>query len=183
MSLRYFITDGHSLDAIARVLAAGIEWVQIREKHLSARDLSVLVRNVMRLNNPHGSKILVNDRADISVACGAHGVHLRSRSIAPAVIRKISPPDFLIGVSCHSTGDVIQAEDEGADFVVFGPVFETPGKGASTGLRALAQAAHSVSIPVLALGGVTRDRIPDCLRLGAAGVAGIRIFQDLTHTI
>jgi thiamine-phosphate pyrophosphorylase len=178
MSVRYFITDGHSLESISRIMQAGIERIQIREKRLSAKDLCALVRQVMSLSNPHGTKVLINDRADIAIAYGAHGVHLRSGAVAPDLIRRIAPAGFLIGVSCHSIDEVRQAADEGADFGVFGPVFETPGKGEPVGLRTLAQAVHSVSMPLLALGGVTPERVTACLRTGAAGVAGIRLFQD-----
>jgi thiamine-phosphate pyrophosphorylase len=178
MSIRYFITDGHSLESIAWIMQAGIERIQIREKHLSGRDLCALVRQVMSLSNPHGTKVLVNDRVDIAIACGANGVHLRSGAVAPHWIRGIAPAGFLIGVSCHSIDEVAQAADEGADFAAFGPVFETPGKGEPAGLRALAQAVHSVSLPLLALGGITPERVTACLRTGAAGVAGIRLFQD-----
>ncbi len=175
MSLRYCITNRTPLAEIARILLAGVELLQIREKHLSTRELSAHIGAVLRLDNPRGTKILVNDRADVALACGAHGVHLRSDSIAPTSLRTIAPPGFLIGVSCHSIADIEAAE--GADFVVLAPIFDSPGKGAPLGLRYLAQAVHSTNIPVLALGGVSAERIPVCLRLGAAGVAGIRLFQ------
>lgn len=188
MSLRYYITDGRALPAkedllrsIENAMSAGIELIQIRERDLCARDLSALVRAALRLANFHDTRILVNDRADIALACGAHGIHLRSRSIAPRTLRKITPPGFLIGVSCHSLSDLAAAE--GADFAVYGPIFETPGKAKPIGLRALAEATHASSIPVLALGGVTADRAPLCLRLGAAGVAGIRLFQTPTSPL
>lgn len=175
MSLRYCITDRTPLSGIAKILAGGVELLQIREKHLSTRDLASHVTAVLRLDNPHGTRILVNDRADVALACGAHGVHLRSNSIAPSVLRKITPPGFLIAVSCHSISGLESAA--GADFAVLSPIFASPGKGAPLGLRYLAQAVHSTSLPVLALGGITAERVPVCLRLGAAGVAGIRLFQ------
>jgi thiamine-phosphate pyrophosphorylase len=176
LSLRYLITDRTPLSVLARALSSGIEYIQIREKHLSTRDLAFHVRAVLHLDNPHGTRILVNDRADVALACGAHGVHLRSDSIAPVTLRNIAPPGFLIAVSCHSVQEI--EASSGADFVVLGPIFETPGKGAPLGLRYLAHAVHSTTTPVLALGGVTRERVPVCLRLGAAGVAGIRLFQS-----
>lgn len=176
MSLRYCITDRTPLAAIAKILASGVELLQIREKHLSTRALAAHVSAVLKLDNPHGTRILVNDRTDVALACGAHGVHLRANSIAPSVLRNITPPGFVIGVSCHSISDFEHAA--GADFVVLSPIFDSPGKGAPLGLRYLAQAVHSTSMPVLALGGVTAERIPVCLRLGAAGVAGIRLFHE-----
>jgi thiamine-phosphate pyrophosphorylase len=170
---RYCITD--SLDVAGRAARDGVEMIQIRAKQLSARDLTDLARGAVALRG--GSPILVNTRIDVALACGAQGVHLPAGSVAPGLIRRITPPGFLIGVSCHTVEELRAAENEGADFAVYGPVFETVTKSVvPIGLEALRLATASVRLPVYALGGVTAANASLCIEAAAAGVAGISLF-------
>jgi thiamine-phosphate pyrophosphorylase len=171
---RYCITD--SPEVAARAASDGVEMIQIRAKELSTRALMDLARGAVE--HARRSQILVNTRTDVALACGAHGVHLPAGSIAPHTIRRIAPAGFLIGVSCHTVDELRSAENEGADFAVFGPVFASITKSVvPLGLEALRLATSSVLLPVYALGGVTARNAPLCIEAGAAGVAGISLFN------
>ena len=181
------------LDTIRAAAVAGVDWVQIREKDLSARELLGLVRQAVALasvrpgeTHPGSVQMIVNDRLDVALAAGAAGVHLGHAS-APTreVVRWCragnAPADFLIGVSCHSLKGAQEAESAGASYTYFGPIYETPSKipfGKPHGLEELAQVANAVSIPVIAIGGINASNAADCLRAKAAGIAAIRMVQD-----
>lgn len=185
--IRCYITDRRTLrgetlvEAVARNLQGEPDWIQIREKDLPARELFALVRSLTALPNPRGVKLIVNSRADVALAAGASGVHLPSGSPPASHWRAIAPAGFLIGVSCHSIDEVREAAQEGAAYVLFGPVFAPLSKIAPLpprGLDDLARAAQAVNIPVLALGGITRENSDACLAAGAAGIAGITLYQS-----
>ena len=163
-------------------MAAAIDLVQIREKNLSARILYQLATSAAAITGGSATKLLVNDRSDIAFAAGGDGVHLTTHSLRTEVVRGTFGEEFLIGVSTHSLTEAIAARRNGADFVVLGPVFETPSKneyGEPLGLSSLAQVASELSpLPVLALGGLEMSKVADCIKAGAAGVAAIRMFSD-----
>jgi thiamine-phosphate pyrophosphorylase len=169
--LRCCITD-RTLD-----FTRNVDWVQVRDKDLPARDLIAVVRIAMQ----RVGKVLVNSRVDVALAARAAGVHLPAGSIAASEWRRITPAGFLIGVSCHSLEDVVLAEREGADYVVFGPVFDPLSKPPdlpARGVDELGRVSRAVRIPVLALGGITWENAAECVAAGAAGVAGITLFRS-----
>ncbi len=171
------------LQQTSAAVTAGIELIQIREKQLTARSLFELTAAVTAIARGSSTRILVNDRADIAAGAGADGVHLTTRSLAADVIRKTFGAKFLIGASTHS---LIESRDvcrQGADFAVFGPVFPSPAKekyGPPLGLMKLSEAARDLApFPLIALGGISVENARECLRAGAAGVAGITLFREL----
>jgi len=176
------------LEKIAECAAAGVDYVQLREKDLSIRELQELAhRAVSALPSASKTKLLINSRIDVALACGAHGVHLPSNDIQASEARvlfvqagKTSP---VIGVSCHTVQEVAMAEANGADFAVFAPVFEKDGRKNTSGLDLLRQACRrpdmaATPIAVLALGGITRENAAQCISAGASGIAAIRLFQQ-----
>lgn len=181
------------LRKIEATAAAGVGWIQIREKDLSARECASLTREALRLVAQASSglgpppRVLVNDRLDVAIAERAGGVHLGENSLPVADAKRLvaasrpSLHDFLIGVSCHSLETAQSAAWAGADYVFFGPVFATPSKakfGPPQGLARLAEICSALEIPVIAIGGITRENAGQCLKQGAAGIAGIRLFQN-----
>jgi thiamine-phosphate pyrophosphorylase len=179
--IRCLITDGtfsanpsRWMAHLAHWIEAGVELVQVRERDLPVRDLAELTRTILRIPNPHGTRFLVNDRADVAIACKANGVHLRDGSVAPA---KLARPGFLVTVSCHRIEDASQTA--GADFVLLAPIFKPLSKidrRPVLGTEAIAEFSSSSPTPVLALGGIDIENARACLQAGAAGIAGITCF-------
>jgi thiamine-phosphate pyrophosphorylase len=174
--IRCYVTNRQTGDIVAsasRAIADGVDIIQIREKDLAARELLELAIRVRDLAAGSTTKVLVNGRLDIALAAELDGVHLPSHGFATSRVR---PFVRTLGVSTHSVAGALLAEQAGADFVFFGPIFETPGKTA-VGIPALREVTKAVRIPVLAIGGITLANTSDCLAAGAAGIAAIRLFQ------
>jgi thiamine-phosphate pyrophosphorylase len=214
--LLYYITDRSQfhgdelarrrtlLAKVAEAARAGVDYIQLREKDLSGRELEMLAKDALSAlrndaplstENPElrtgrelRARLLINSRTDVALAVGADGVHLRADDAAPyevhqvlklSVHQPLTTDHFLVAASCHTAEDVFGAESGKADFVVFAPVFGKRGVVGTSpaGLAALQEACRA-KIRVLALGGVTIDNAASCLNAGAAGVAGIRLFQE-----
>ena len=213
--LSYYITDRAQLGgdegerrrglllAITRAARAGVDYIQLREKEMPARELELVAREAMRIVRGEGAtKLLINHRTDVALAVGADGVHLTGSDLAASEVRALlaksaAAPrrrsEFLISVSCHSAEEVRRAEAHGADFCVLAPIFEKAGTEAQPlGLEELRRAAQidrrpdtrveagerTSAFPVFALGGVTVERAAFCAAAGASGIAGIRLFQQ-----
>ncbi|MFZ1928948.1 MAG: thiamine phosphate synthase [Candidatus Sulfotelmatobacter sp.] len=210
----YYITDRKAfpgnerdrsrllLEKIDEAASAGIDYIQLREKDLSTRDLESLAREaiqIIRNNAKPKTALLINSRTDVALASEAQGVHLPANDLSPneirqiwrcgagapstssgqALAREISPSPPQISISCHSPEEVTQAATNAATLAIFAPVFEkkdAPGN-APAGLEALRKACQA-TIPVLALGGITQQNAASCLQAGAAGIAAIRLFQE-----
>lgn len=200
-----YVTDRRSLpqsppsapfEALLRLVeaaaAAGVDWIQIREKDLSGKECATLAREALhriaKSSSGRGqtSRILVNDRFDVALAERADGVHLSENSVPVREAKRLalsraSSTDFLVGVSCHTLDAAMSSASDGGDYLIFGPVFSTPSKavyGPAQGLERLAAACRNVAVPVLAIGGITLENAASCIAAGAAGIAAIRLFQD-----
>jgi thiamine-phosphate pyrophosphorylase len=164
-------------EQIGQAVAAGIDIIQIRERDLDARDVATLVTDAVRRTRGTATRVVVNDRLDIAMACGADGVHLRGDSVSTADVRRIAPAGFLIGRSVHAVGQARAAGE--VDYLIVGPVFPTPSKtGEQTvlGIDGLRSIVVATRVPVLAIGGVSVDRVVQLAAAGAAGLAAIGLF-------
>ena len=175
------------LEKIAECAAAGVDWIQLREKDLSTRALEQLAGKAMAALGGSGTRLLINSRTDVALACGAYGVHLPSNDLAASEVRAIlvrtGAAGPVIGVSAHSAAEIASAEAHGADFAVFAPVFEKGGSANPEGLVELRQVCNRQNaaqppMPVLALGGITLKNAQQCMDAGVAGIAAIRLFQQ-----
>ena len=177
----YLITDRKQAKvplprAVRSALEGGIGAVQLREKDLPIRELISLARELRGLTREFGAKLIINDRADVAVDVGADGVHLGHASMPPAAVRRVVGPAMLIGVSTHTKEEALGAESGGADFVTFGPIFETPSKkglGAPVGKEVIRSVQCSIEIPLFALGGINTGNALKVFGAGATGIAMI----------
>jgi thiamine-phosphate pyrophosphorylase len=163
---------------------SGIDIIQIREKDLSAKDLSQLVNDLSKELKSLNTTLLVNDRLDIALSCGANGVHLPGNSLPIKEVRKYVGKDFIVSVSTHSVEEACLAAESGASFVLFSPIFDTPSKriyGKPLGLELLSQATKKITCPVIALGGINRENAKSVLDCGAWGLAAIRLFIESSN--
>jgi len=171
------LTAGRPLHLVVEAaLRGGARAFQLREKDLSPRDLYPLALEMRQLTRTYGAHLLINDRVDVALAVDADGVHLTTTSLPATVARQLLGPGRLIGVSTHSIAEAQTAADEGADFVVFGPVFYTPSKapyGEPVGLNALQAVRAAINLPILAIGGVKKANLDQVLAAGASGIAVI----------
>jgi thiamine-phosphate pyrophosphorylase len=195
----YYITDRQQfagdrhkqeqrlLAKIAECAAAGVEYIQLREKDLESRALEELAMKAMAALGGSRTQLLINSRTDVALACGAHGVHLPAGDLSASDVRSIfaraGRGEPVIGVSTHSVAEVAGAEAHGATFAVFGPVFEKSGSANREGLEKLRGICHRAEaaqppMPVWALGGITMENAGQCIAAGAAGIAAIRLFQQ-----
>jgi thiamine-phosphate pyrophosphorylase len=158
--------------------AAGVHLVQVRERELATRDLLHLVGRCVEAARGTSTRVLVNDRVDVALAAGAHGVHLPANGLPPSRLRRLVPPGFIVGRSVHDADEAARvAADGGVDYLIFGTVFPTSSKpGAAVGVVALRAAVAAAPVPVLAIGGVTLDRLSGIAATGAAGFAAIGLF-------
>ncbi len=176
------VTDRHQTNGrplvplLQRVLTAAAPAIQLRERDLSARELVTLAREVQAVTASRRSQLLINDRIDVALALEGVGVHLRSNSLPVSVARQLLGAQRLLGISVHAVEEAVQVESQGADYIVLGPIYETPSKhmfGPPLGIHTLEKACRLVRIPIIGIGGVTAARAREMRRAGAFGVAVI----------
>jgi thiamine-phosphate pyrophosphorylase len=178
----FLVTDRHQTNGrplvplLQRVLTAGVPAIQLRERDLSAKELVTLAREVQAVMASRRSQLLINDRIDVALALEGVGVHLRSNSLPVSVARQLLGAERLLGISVHAVEEAVQVESQGVDYIVLGPIYETPTKqmfGPPLGIQTLEKACRSVRIPIIGIGGVTAARVREMRCAGAFGVAVI----------
>lgn len=178
----YVITDrkqtlGRPLEEVVEAaLKGGAKAFQLREKDLATRELCELAERLLHLTRPAGAVVLINDRVDVALAVGVQGVHLTQKSLPPSVARRLLGAPRLLGVSCHSLDEALEAQEGGADFILLGPIFFTPSKapyGPPLGLEILKQVRPYIHLPIFAIGGINTANRAEVLAAGADGVAVI----------
>lgn len=179
------LTRGWPLEVVIEAaVAGGAKAIQLREKDLSTRELYQLVERLLPLVQGRGASLLINDRVDLALALPIDGVHLGRSSLPPAETRALLGPGRLIGVSCHTAEEAMEAQEGGADFIVFGPLFPTPSKaayGPPVGLERLREVRRRVRLPILGIGGVTASNAASVIAAGALGVAVISAVMSADH--
>ena len=176
------VTDRHQtndrplLSVLSQAVAAGVSSIHLRERDLNTKDLLALARDVQRVMRRCEGQLIVNDRIDVALSMDKAGVHLRSTSLPVAIARRLLGSERLLGVSVHSVREAVQAEKDGADYIVLGPIYDTPSKqgfGSPLGLSSVEETCRAVGVPVLGIGGVNAARAREVRRAGAFGVAVI----------
>ncbi|THJ18140.1 MAG: thiamine phosphate synthase [Nitrospira sp. CG24B] len=176
------VTDRHQIHGrslvtvLTQAIMSGVPAIQLRERDLPTRELLLLAQEIHALTAPRAVPLILNDRVDLVLALNLAGVHLRANSLPVSVVRRLIGPNRLIGISTHSVEDVRRANHDGADYIIFGPIFDTPSKrsfGTPLGLDVLADVCRNSMVPIFAIGGITSERVRDVRRAGAHGVAVI----------
>lgn len=178
----FLVTDRHQTNGrplvplLQRLLTAGVSVIQLRERDLSAKELVTLAREVQAVMAARRSQLLINDRIDVALALEGVGVHLRSNSLPVSIARQLLGAQRLLGISVHAVEEAVQVESQGADYIVLGPIYETPTKqmfGPPLGIQTLEKTCRLVRIPIIGIGGVTAARVREMRCAGAFGVAVI----------
>lgn len=175
-------TDDDLVRLSASAAAAGIDVIQVRERSRTDRELLALTRRLVAVSAGTAARVVVNDRTDIAIAAGAAGVHLRGDSVPADRVRAIVPASFIIGRSVHTVDEARAAARSGVDYLVMGTVYPTKSKGEGApvaGVSTLAAVCSAVAVPVLAIGGITIDRVGEVASAGASGIAAIGLFADV----
>lgn len=178
----YVITSADHIRIARDACSGGARILQYRDKSIDARSLLRTAREIRKITRDHGTLLIVNDRIDIALMAEADGIHLGQTDMPQAEVRKIVPPHLIVGVSTHSLEQALKAQGEGADYIGIGPVFATPTKAdyPPIGIETLRRVARAVTVPFVAIGGITLTNMDQIKATGARNVAMVREFQQST---